>query len=135
VTSPLKPRTRTDKPVGLRISLTFRLIRAYGAAVTGVASDAGSDTLEYRWHVVASNGQEIADGFGLNFEFIPADDGVYTVTFTASDDDTSSTATVIVTTNNASPTVSITGAPSSIVEGSPISLGSSASDPGSDSFT
>ena len=44
-----------------------------------------TDTQSFDWHVVASNGQMIADGTGPAFTFTPGDAGVYTVTYTVSD--------------------------------------------------
>ena len=44
-----------------------------------------SDMHTYRWHVVASNGQSIADGTAPSFTFSADDAGTYTVMFTVSD--------------------------------------------------
>ena len=43
-----------------------------------------ADTHTYDWHVVASSGQEIADGYGPSFTFSPGNAGTYTVTYTVS---------------------------------------------------
>src|SRR5262249_38218716 len=61
-----------------------------GSVVTlaGTVTDPGPlDTFTYNWHVVSSNGQAVADGTAQNFTFTPADNGIYTVTFTATDKD------------------------------------------------
>ncbi len=39
----------------------------------------------YDWHVVASSGQQIADGTGLTYQFVPGNAGTYTLTFTVKD--------------------------------------------------
>ena len=44
-----------------------------------------ADTHTYDWHVVASSGQQIADGTGSCFTFSPGNAGLYTVTYTVSD--------------------------------------------------
>ncbi len=44
-----------------------------------------ADTHTYDWHVVASSGQEIPDGTGPSFTFVPGNAGTYCVTFTVSD--------------------------------------------------
>jgi len=101
-------------------------------SLSSAVSDPGVlDTHTYLWQVVASNGQVIADGSGNSFDFTPVDNGTYTVTLTVTDnagDFTSDTAVITVT--NVAPTPSITGAPASSPENTLVSLGSTASDPG-----
>ncbi len=54
--------------------------------LTGSFLDPFEDpTHTYDWHVVASNGQEIADGTGASFTFTPGDEGTYDVYYTVSD--------------------------------------------------
>jgi hypothetical protein len=43
-----------------------------------------ADTHTYDWHVVASSGQQIADGYGPSFTFSPGNAGTYTVTYSVS---------------------------------------------------
>jgi hypothetical protein len=50
-------------------------------------SDPGADTFTYLWHIVSSNGQTIADSTSDTFNFVPNDEGTYTVTLTVTDDD------------------------------------------------
>ena len=49
-------------------------------------SDPGNDTFTYRWHLVAGNGQAIADGNSQDFNFAPNDNGTYFVFFTVTDE-------------------------------------------------
>jgi hypothetical protein len=60
-----------------------------GSMVTlsGSFTDPGNDSYSVLWHVVASNGQVIADGHGSSFNFTPNKYGTYTVTYTVTDDD------------------------------------------------
>src|SRR5207249_8982718 len=56
--------------------------------LTGTFTDPGTaDTQTHLWHVVASNGQIIADGHSGTFSFTPNDNGTYTATYTVTDDD------------------------------------------------
>ena len=64
-----------------------------------------ADTHTYDWHVVASSGQQIADGSGLSFTFSPGNAGTYTVTFTVSDPDGGSARAVATVTSLAVPPV------------------------------
>jgi hypothetical protein len=90
------------------------------------------DTHTFLWHVVADNGQVIADGTGPNFSFVPNDDGTYTVTFTVTDNDGGvGTDTAVVTVKNVAPqNVTITG-PTGGVRGETLSYTGSFFDPGS----
>src|SRR5439155_15233305 len=61
-----------------------------GSLVSMSGNDTDPGVLDidtYLWHVVASNGQTIADGTGSTFNFTPNDNGTYVVTFTATDND------------------------------------------------
>jgi hypothetical protein len=80
-------------------------------SLSAVGSDVGSlDTLSYLWHVVASNGQVIADKTGANFSFTALDNGTYTATVKVTDKDGGfSTDSVLVTVNNVAPVVSMSG--------------------------
>ncbi len=54
--------------------------------LTGSFLDPSGDTNPIlEWHVVASSGQQIADGIGATFTFTPGNAGTYTVTFTVID--------------------------------------------------
>jgi uncharacterized delta-60 repeat protein len=53
--------------------------------ISGSASDPGGDTVTLAWHVAGPGGQSFAGG-GAGITFVPADDGTYTVTLTATDD-------------------------------------------------
>ena len=55
--------------------------------------------------MVASSGQEIADGTGPTFTFSPGNAGTYTVTYTASDPNGGSGSAEVVITSNAVPPV------------------------------
>ena len=66
-----------------------------------------SDTHTYVWHVIASNGQSIADGTAPSFTFSASDAGTYTVAFTVSDPSGgSASADAVITVVN--PSVSLT---------------------------
>src|SRR5205823_162896 len=104
-----------------------------GTAVNlaGTFTDPGADTWTYNWHVVASNGQVIADGSGQNFTFTPNDNSTYARRFTVTDDDGGvGTSSVVVTVNNVAPTASA-GANRTVNEGSAITLFGTFTDPGS----
>jgi PKD repeat protein len=97
----------------------------------GAFSDPGADTFTHLWHVVASNGQVVAEGHAQDFAFTPNDNGTYTVTYTVTDDDGgSSMDTMVVTANNVAPIVD-RGADKTVNEGSLVSLSAAGSDVGS----
>ncbi len=60
-----------------------------------------ADAHSFLWHVVASSGQEIADGKGPTFTFSPGNAGTYNVTYTVSDQDGGSASAVAVITSSA----------------------------------
>ncbi|UCE37531.1 MAG: PKD domain-containing protein [Thermoplasmata archaeon] len=98
---------------------------------TGVASDPGSlDTFTYYW--------DFGDGESSsqqNPTHVYSDDGIYIATLTVTDDDggTNSNNTFVMI-NNVAPTAYAQG-PYSGDEGAPVSFFSSATDPGTDTFT
>jgi len=100
-------------------------------SLSAVGSDVGSlDTLSYLWHVVASNGQVIADKTGANFSFTALDNGTYTATVKVTDKDGGfSTDSVLVTVNNVAPVVSMSGN-AALVPGQAGNYSGSFSDPG-----
>src|SRR5258706_2363292 len=104
--------------------------------VSALVSDMGlSDTFTYLWHVSASNGQAIADGTGTHMSFVPADNGVYTVTVTVTDDDGGvGSDTMVVTALNVAPTANA-GDDQTISEGGSVGMFGSFSDPGNDSYS
>src|SRR5205814_1150797 len=99
--------------------------------LTGSYTDPGSlDTQTFRWHVVSSNGQSVADGTGASFSFTPAGGGASGVTRTVTDKDGGvGQAQMVVTATNVAPTVQL-GPDQTVGEGSPVSLTGTFSDPG-----
>jgi hypothetical protein len=85
----------------------------------------------YTWAVTKNGSVRFGSGTGLIFT--PDDNGTYVASLTARDKDgtTSPATTTTITVDNVVPTVSITGAPSSGNVGTPISLGSTVTDPSS----
>jgi hypothetical protein len=75
-------------------------------SLSGTFTDPGTaDTHTETWSVVASNGQVIPAGSGASFNFVPNDNGTYTVTYTVTDDDGGTNSdTAVVTVNNVAPT-------------------------------
>jgi len=104
--------------------------------LSALISDTGlADTHSLLWHVSASNGQLIADGTGEHMIFVPMDDGVYTVTVTATDNDGGTGSdTMVVTVINGVPIVDA-GADQTVNEGSEVGLSGSFTDPGNDSYS
>jgi Ca2+-binding RTX toxin-like protein len=103
--------------------------------LVGTASDPGNDALTYLWHVVASNGQVIADGSGTSFYFTPQDDGSYAVLFKVTDKDgATANSQVTVTVTNAPPIVTAGGS-ASFGFGTPFTRSGSFTDPGLDTWT
>jgi uncharacterized delta-60 repeat protein len=104
-----------------------------GSLVTlgGTFTDPGvNDSQTLNWHVVASNGQVIADGSAQGFSFTPNDNGTYTVTFTATDKDGGvGSDVVVVNVNNVAPSGNA-GADQSANEGLLVTLGGTFADPG-----
>jgi ELWxxDGT repeat protein len=88
-------------------------------------SDPGTlDVFIYNWVVTDSSGGVAATGAAANFNFVPADDGIFTVALTITDagDPTSQAAdTVLVTAVNVAPAIGLSGAPN-VNEGSPYEL-------------
>ncbi len=108
--------------------------------LTAVPSDAGSlDTFTYTWSVTKNGhaydlGATAIDGQSLTFT--PDDDGDYVATVIITDKDgASTTVTHNLDVDNVSPSTALTGVPSTGSEGSPISAGSTVSDPGDDTLT
>jgi uncharacterized delta-60 repeat protein len=74
-------------------------------AFTGAFTDPGvNERRTFRWRVTASNGQVVPDGSAVDFNFVPADEGTYTVQFTVADESgQSSSDTAVITVDNAPP--------------------------------
>lgn len=90
-----------------------------GSAVTltGTFTDPGSGPHQLSWVVVGATGQVLATSTTAQVTFVPADDGVYTATFTALDDDGGvSSDSALVTASNVAPTAAFAG-PESVAEG------------------
>ncbi len=86
-----------------------------------------ADSHTYDWSVVASSGQQIADGSGPSFTFTPGNAGTYTVTFTATDPNGGSgSAQAIITSIDVPPVVTAPTATQSVYAGDndTIALGS-----------
>src|SRR5262249_7864129 len=105
-----------------------------GAAITLDAdvTDPGTPgTFTYHWHVVASNGQTMADGTQASFTFTPEDNGSYTVSLQVSDgQDTGSASTTIVVLNARPVVVAVETATPVVNEGEIVSFSATVSDAG-----
>ena len=109
--------------------------------VTATAADAGpADTLGYAW-TVTKDGEAftLPEGTVTNaatFTFMPTDEGAYVASVVVSDDDTGTvTLTHELTVANVAPTATQTDVPESGIEGTAITIGSTASDVGNDTLT
>jgi hypothetical protein len=79
-----------------------------------------------KWHVVASNGQVVADGHSQDFAFTPVDNGTYTVTYSVTDDGGAMGSDVMVlTVLNVAPTADA-GVDRTVNEGTAVELHRSA---------
>ena len=112
----------STSPEGTPISLTSTVV------------DPGTlDTQTYLW-TVTKGGSAYPTGTPTNgggFAFTPDDNGTYVVSLKVTDKDGgTNTTTKTITVTNVAPTVAIAGAPATSPEGSPISLGSTVTDPG-----
>ena len=108
--------------------------------ITATAADASSvDTLGYAW-TVTKDGEAftLPQGTVTNaaeFTFTPTDEGAYVASVVVSDDDNGSvTLTHELTVANVAPTVALTDAPVTGVEGTAITVNGTASDVGSDTL-
>ncbi len=102
-----------------------------GSSVTDPSSTDTAAGFTYAWSVT-KNGNPYASGSGASFSFTPDDNGIYVVSFSATDKDSGTgTDSKTITVTNVAPTPSISGAPASSLEGTAISLTGSATDPSS----
>jgi PKD repeat protein len=87
----------------------------------------------YVWTITKDRSNTpVASGTNSTMNFIPDDDGSYQVRLTATDKDGGSgTNNLTFDIRNADPSAGITDAPATSTEGTPITLGSTVSDPGS----
>jgi PKD repeat protein len=89
------------------------------------------DTHTFTW-AASINNEVVGTGSGSTFDFTPADNGVYSIAVTATDNGGAVSSYVyVLEVDNASPTVAIGELPEEIVEGSPLTINSIATDPGS----
>lgn len=128
------PTALTVTNVAPEVSVTassFQVPEGDQLDFSGSFTDPGTtDTHTLNWHVVADNGQAIADGNAANFSFVPDDNGTYDVTFTVTDSDGDvGTTSVQVLVSNRSPTASIIGLPPHGSVGVAIHLTPAATDP------
>ncbi len=78
----------------------------HSVSVTANVTDADpGDSHTFQWTVSADNGQSISNGTGPDFNFVPHDNGTYTVSVTATDSfGETGTDTVTVNVSNVAPT-------------------------------
>ena len=95
-------------------------------SLTGSFLAPSGDTSILDWHVVASSGQQIADGTGSSFTFTPGNAGTYTVTFTVIDPNVGwDSGEVVITSDDLPPVLTGSVASQSAYAGvkTPIDLG------------
>jgi Ca2+-binding RTX toxin-like protein/6-phosphogluconolactonase (cycloisomerase 2 family) len=105
--------------------------------LNGAFTEPGSkDTHSFLWQVLADNGQVVPDGTGQDFSFTPADNGIYTATFTVTDNDGGvGTDAVVIRVANVAPSLEISGE-AIAVESEPYTLTlGPVTDPGEDMVT
>ena len=118
-------------PQAVNAGLDLEVNEHRGVDLGVTFTDPGDDAQTILWQVVASNGQQIADGSGEGFGFKPNDDGVYTVTVTVIDDDGGvGSDTVVVTVNNVPPQNVDAGLDQVVDEDQPVDLMVTFTDPG-----
>ena len=109
--------------------------------LNGIVLDPGFDDpvrrsqFQYQWSVLRNGATyPVANTTGINLSFVPVDEGVYAVTFTAIDEyGQASTQPAEITLNvaNVAPSVTIHGQQPEMDEGSTLSLSRTITDPGS----
>ena len=121
-------------PTGADIGPDLTVSEGSTVAFTPAFNDPGAEQWIYQWHVTDSLGHSLADGTSRNFNFVPPDDGVYTVQFTVSDETGSSSDVALVTATNLPPVPAVSG-PTSTPEGSAVTYTTAETDPGTDTLT
>jgi uncharacterized delta-60 repeat protein len=117
-------------PTGADIGPDRTVAEGTKASFTATFTDPGVDPWVYLWRVTDAPGRVVAEGTTKTFDFIPADDGVYTVQFTVTDDgNQSSSDTTVLTVTNVAPTAAVTG-PATAAEGTAVTFNSTVTDPG-----
>ncbi|PYX69807.1 MAG: hypothetical protein DMG78_20980, partial [Acidobacteria bacterium] len=93
-------------------------------------------TFTYLWQIVADNGQTIPNSTATTLNFIPVDNGIYTVMLSVTDsaDNKIYRDTAVVFVNNAPPVVTA-GTDATLTEGSTFTRSVSFTDPGADVWT
>jgi hypothetical protein len=101
------------------------------ASFTATATDAGAtDTLTYGWRVLGSGEQVVATGTGKTFNYVPADNGMFTVELTVTDDDGGAAVdTAILTVADVAPSMTLSNL--SANEGQALVITPTVTDPGS----
>jgi parallel beta-helix repeat protein len=127
---------RNVAPTAAVVSVSDPRVEATAITVTGAASDPanGSDPLTFSWAVYKEgSATPFAEDGGLKmtaFTFTPDDDGTYRVVLTVDDGDGGvTTVERAVAVANEAPTVAIVGASDPRVEGTPITVTGTATDP------
>src|SRR6266850_1166614 len=99
-----------------------------GTAINLTSNVSGSGTPTYSW-TVTKNGSAFASGSAAGLTFTPDDNGTYAVGLAVVTSAGTGSASATITVTNVVPSVSITNIPSNSLEGTPISLNSTVTDP------
>ena len=99
-----------------------------GTAINLTSNVSGSGTPTYSW-TVTKNGSAFASGSAASLTFTPDDNGTYAVGLAVVTSAGTGSASATITVTNVVPSVSITNIPSNSLEGTPISLNSTVTDP------
>lgn len=81
----LTVRPINDAPIATILNAPLNPQEGSLVSLAGSQTDPDSTAWTYQWSVVASNGQVIAPASGVNFDFVPNDNGTYTVTLIVTD--------------------------------------------------
>jgi hypothetical protein len=88
----------------------------------------------FHWRVVSTNGAVVFEAETQDASFVPADDGVFTATFSVSDANGSGSDSATLTITNVAPTLTLSG-PAEATQGLPYTLNLNATDPGADTIS
>jgi PKD repeat protein len=99
--------------------------------LTALPYDPSVDTFTYAW-TVTRGGQTYDTATGVNYDFVPDDEGTYTIELVVTDDDggVSTAATETIIADNVNPSGSISAAPANIMEGVQVDMTSNVLDGG-----